>query len=138
MRVLAIILSPILSVLFIVLIIDICHILNLYKHELPYVEPVFIYLPSVLALLVQLLCVEPALFILKDYFEIDLKFYLILAFFTCIGIGIVVFTVNYWTFDNRILESLKNALGLFFSFLIYSIGNATIYNYLYFRRLEKE
>ena len=100
----------------------------------------FLYLgiAYILPLLVQILCIEPAMKLLSKHFKIDFLFYFLSGIFLSVGIGIIAFLLNYWMLDNIFSDSLKNSNRIFVLFSLYTIFNSITYNYLYFRKLENK
>jgi hypothetical protein len=100
----------------------------------------FLYLgiAYILPLLVQILCIEPAIKFLSKHFKIDFLFYFLSGIFLSFGIGIIAFLLNYWTLDISLLKSFKNAYRIFILFSLYTIFNSIAYNYLFFKQLENK
>ncbi len=129
MRVQAIVLSPIISITFIGF-----SMIVLSHFSIPE-EFFLIYLLTITFAIIAQGGVEIVLLVLENWMIITFKVYLNLASFICIGIGIFVFQTNSRTnFYNNLSESF----GIFLFFYVYSICNAITYNYLYFKRLERE
>ena len=97
----------------------------------------FLYLgiSYLLVFLVQILCIEPAMKFLSEYYNINFHSYFLSGIVLSCGIGIIAFILNYWTLDNSFSETFKNAYRIFILFSLYTIFNSIIYNYLFFRQL---
>jgi ABC-type iron transport system FetAB permease component len=75
--------------------------------------------------LIQILVVEPVIYILKLYLELTLKVYYWFAVSVCLSFTFIVFCANQ-KFEKEVLLFLY----------IYALGNVLVYNELYFKKLE--
>ena len=78
------------------------------------------------SILIQILVIEPIIFIFKLQFQLTLKVYYWFAVSVCFGVTFIIFCANQ-TFEREVLLFLY----------IYSMGNVLTYNELYFKQLEK-
>lgn len=74
--------------------------------------------------LIQILVIEPIIYIFKLYLVLTLKIYYWLAVSVCLAFTFVVFCANQ-TFEREVLLFLY----------IYALGNVLVYNELYFKKL---
>jgi hypothetical protein len=131
MRILAIILSPLLVVIIAWISYNI-----LFQHTELWFLLIQIGTTYFVTIIIQIL-VEIILLILKLWFTIDFEIYIKLACISCLFISVIIFLITLST-NKNFMNSFFIAFETFIFLLIYSIGNSLTYNYLYFKRLEKE
>jgi hypothetical protein len=129
MKAQAMIFSPIVSITAIGLVMIVSSNFSLFFEFFP------IYILTIIFAIIAQGGIEIVLLVLEKWFVITFKVYLNLASFICTMIGIFVFQTNS---RMNFYDNLSESFGFFLFFYIYSIGNAFTYNYLYFKRLEKE
>jgi hypothetical protein len=85
------------------------------------------------ALMVQVF-VEVIILVVESWGKITFKFYFSIAFFSCVGIGLVTFLFQDY---SNFYKNFSASVGAFLFFFAYSIGNCIVYNYLYFSKLTQ-
>ena len=128
MRGLAIFLSPLVGILVMWLIVMTFTESSEYSFMIT-----LCFIAYIVALTVQFF-IEFIIFLVESWGKITFKFYFSIAFYSCVGIGIISFlSQNYGNFYQK----LSASIGVFLLFLAYSVCNCIVYNYLYFSRLTQ-
>ncbi len=128
MRTLAIFLSPLVGITFMLFTVMI------FTKSSEYSLITILYpIAYFVALMVQIF-VEVIILMIESWGKITFKFYFSIAFFSCVAIGLVTFLFQ--DYDN-FYKNFSASVGTFLLFFAYSICNCIVYNYLYFSRLTQ-
>ncbi|MBB6003968.1 hypothetical protein HNP25_002629 [Arcicella rosea] len=135
MRVKAFVLSPILTGLVSFIIYFVFNIFNDGFHfdkELTAAIYFFVLIP----LFVQLLFVEPCLFLISYFKRVDLKTYYYFAICCCYFLTSLM--VDITSSKVSIFKSIKDFVSIFSLFFFYSLVNSCFYNLFYFKHKHED
>jgi hypothetical protein len=91
------------------------------------------FIAYIVALSVQFF-IEFIILLVESWGKITFKFYFSIAFYSCVGIGIISFLSQD---SGSFYQKLPESIGAFLLFFAYSVCNCIVYNYLYFSKLTQ-
>lgn len=95
-----------------------------------------VYFLVLIPLFVQLLFVEPCLFLISNFKKVDLKTYYYFAICCCYFLTFLM--VDIISSKVSIFEEIKDFVSIFSLFFFYSIINSCFYNLFYFKHKHED